>query len=260
MHRGTTWTPWTRRSTAFESAAVRASTEGRCGWPLRSGTGTTARTGCCRSNGKAANGKSRKPLRSTGCGEVARRGSSAVEPDDLLAVRPHADEPDRHPDEVGDEAEVVARLAGQVAGRAAGAEVEVETRQLLVLRRRRVEDRLVVGEGVEDGAFLGAVANRDPQRAEAAEDVELGDRQRVHAVEADRVAQRHQVHPAAAPPPSRRRPELVAALQHLLADLVFELGREGTGADPRRIGLGDSPDLVDVLRPDTGADAGRAGD
>ena len=55
----------------------------------------------------------------------------------------------------------------------------VEARQLLVLGRGRVQDRLVVGEAVEDGALLGAVADRDPQRLDAAEYVELGDRQRV---------------------------------------------------------------------------------
>ena len=112
----------------------------------------------------------------------------------------------------------------------------------------------MVGEAVEDGALLRAVADRDPQRADAAEHVELGDRQRVHAVEADRVAQGDQVHPAAAPPPAGGGAELVAALDHLLADLVVELGREGPGADPGRVGLGDPPDLVDVGRADAGAD------
>src|SRR5262245_55024403 len=69
---------------------------------------------------------------------------SGVEPDRLLAIRPDADQADRDTDEIGDEAKIVACLLGQVCGAAAGAEVNVEARQLLVLRRRRVEDRLVV--------------------------------------------------------------------------------------------------------------------
>ena len=50
------------------------------------------------------------------------------------------------------------------------------------------------------------------------------------------------------------------ALEHLPADVVVELGRERPGADPGRVGLGDPPDLVDVGRPDAGADRRRAGD
>ena len=90
--------------------------------------------------------------------------------------------------------------------------------------------------------------------------VELGDRQRGHPVEAHRVAQGDQVDPAAAPLAAGRRAVLVAALEHVPPDLVVELGREGPGADPGRVGLGDAPDLVDVGGPDAGADAGGAGD
>src|SRR5215203_6753265 len=185
---------------------------------------------------------------------------SGIEPDDLLAIGSDADQADWHADEVSDEAEIIARLLRQVSGVAAGGEVKLESRHLLVLRRRRMEDRLVVGEGVEHRPFLGAVADRDAQRADAAEDVELGDRQRIHAVEANRVAEGDEVHPATAPPPPGGRAELVATLQHLLTDVVEELGREGAGADPRRIGLGDPPDLVNVLRTDAGANASGSGD
>ena len=118
----------------------------------------------------------------------------------------------------------------------------------------------MVGEALQHGAFLGAVADRHAQRPDAAEDVELGDRQRVHAVEADRVAEGDEVHPAGAAPAAGGRPELVAALDDPLAGLVLELGREGAGADPGRVGLGDAPDFGDVGRADAGADRRRAGD
>ena len=39
-----------------------------------------------------------------------------------------------------------------------------------------------------------------------------------------------------------------------------QLGREGAGPDPGRVGLGDPPDLGDVGRADAGADGRRAGD
>ncbi len=93
-----------------------------------------------------------------------------------------------------------------------------------------------------------------------AQHVELGDRQRVHPVEADGVAQRDQVHPAAAPAAAGGGAELVAALDHPLADLVVQLGREGPGADPGRVGLGDPPDLVMSVGPTPAPTHGGAGD
>ena len=77
-----------------------------------------------------------------------------------------------------DEVEVVARLARQVGLAAAVADVVVEARELLVLGVGRVEDRLVVRELVEHGSLAGAVADRDPQRVDPGEHVELGDRER----------------------------------------------------------------------------------
>ena len=67
-------------------------------------------------------------------------------------------------------------------------------------------------------------------------------------VEARGVAQRDQVEPAAAAVAAGRRAELAAQLAQVRAELVVELGRERPGADPRRVGLGDAPDLVDVGR------------
>ena len=112
----------------------------------------------------------------------------------------------------------------------------------------------MVGE-LSRTAPSGAVADGDAEGADAREDVELGDREGVHAVEPDGVAQGHQVHPAAAAAAAGGGAELAAALAGSGRRLVLELGGEGAGADAGRVGLGDPPDLVDVARSDAGADA-----
>ena len=94
----------------------------------------------------------------------------------------------------------------------------------------------------------------------AAEDVELVDHQVADAVDRHRVAQRHRVEPAAAALPSGGGAELVALLQQVAAGLVVELGREGPGADARRVGLDDAEHVVDLERADAAAGAGAAGD
>ena len=123
-----------------------------------------------------------------------------------------------------------------------------------------MQHRLVVGERRQLAAVGALVAGADLERVETAEDVELGDDECRHAVDAGRVAQRHEVGPAAAPRAARRGAELAAALAQFLADLVVQFGRERPGPDARRVGLGDAPDLGDVARADTGADTGSTGD
>src|SRR5204863_3666160 len=105
-----------------------------------------------------------------------------------------------------------------------------------------------------------AIADADAQRIDSRENVELGDGQRGHAIEADGVAQRDLVEPAAAAWPPGGGPHLAPALAKPLAELVLELRREWPRADARRVGLCDPPDLVDVPGPDAGTDAGRARD
>src|SRR5688500_5906651 len=78
--------------------------------------------------------------------------------DDLVAVRAHPNERDRGPGVVGYGLEVLARLLRQVLLAATVADIGLEAGQLLVLRLDGVDDRLVVGELVEDGAVGVAVA------------------------------------------------------------------------------------------------------
>ena len=65
----------------------------------------------------------------------------------------------------------------------------------------------------------------------------------------DRVAQRHEVQPAAAAPSAGGGAELATHRDQVLADLVVELGRQWPGADARRIRLEHADDRVDLERP-----------
>ena len=163
-------------------------------------------------------------------------------------------------EEVLDEAEVVARGLRQVLEAAGARDVLVPTRQLGVGARDLVQDRLVVGELAEACALGPRVLRGHGKRIDAGEDVELRDREAGEAVESHRVAERHEVEPAAAPGAASGGTELAARLAQAVAHLVVELRGEGAGAYPRDVGLGDAPGLVDVLRPHPRADAGRAGD
>ncbi len=125
----------------------------------------------------------------------------------------------------------------------------------------------MVGELVEAGALGMAVAGRDPQRVDPGEDVELGDRQRGHAVQAGGVAQADGVEPAAAARRgrwwcrTRRRPSRPARRPRRARRSASSISLgNGSGADARGVGLGDAPDLVDGGGADAGADAGGAGD
>ena len=75
------------------------------------------------------------------------------------------------------------------------------------------------------------------------EDVQLVEHEVAGAVDGHGVAQRDRVEPAAAAPPAGGGAELAALLQQVAARLVVQLGGEGTGADPRGVGLQDADDL-----------------
>ena len=95
---------------------------------------------------------------------------------------------------------------------------------------------------------------------DAREDVQLVEGDRADAVHGDGIAQRHDVQPADPPRSPGDRPELVAARGDPGADLVVELRRIGSGADPGRVRLNDPDHLVHLERPDPPAGASAAGD
>ena len=116
-------------------------------------------------------------------------------------------------------------------------------------------DGLVIGELVEAHAVGPEVAHRHTERVDPGEGVELGDRDAGEGVEADGVAKRDEVEPAAAPRPPGGGTELAAGLADAVAELVVELRRERARADTRGVGLHHAPDRVDVLGANPCADA-----
>ena len=110
---------------------------------------------------------------------------------------------------------------------------------------------------MEHLAFV-AVAGADRDLGERVEHVELGEGERVEAVDAHRVADDDGVEPAAAARAAGGGAELLAAL----ADLVFEgaadLRGQRAGAHARGVGLGDAEDAVDARGRDAEAGGGSA--
>ena len=131
-------------------------------------------------------------------------------------------------------------------------------RERPVLGDDLLEDPGLGREALQELALV-AVARAHRDVAEPGQDVGLGQRDPVDAVDPAGVAHGHGVEPAAAAGPARRGPELVASGRDLLPRLVEELGRERPAADPRRVGLGDAEDAVDRPGPDAEPGAGPAG-
>src|SRR5690606_39293012 len=73
-------------------------------------------------------------------------------------------------------------------------------------------------------------------------------------VDPGRIAQRHEIEPAAPAPSTGHGAVLATELDHPVAICVVELGGEGAGPHPGDVGLGDADHLVDVPGADSGAD------
>jgi hypothetical protein len=86
-----------------------------------------------------------------------------------------------------------------------------------------VHHGLVVGIEVERRLVAAAVARTDGNRADARQDVELGDAEVRERVDSRGVAQADEVDPADAAGAARRRPVLAAGLADLVAQVVVEL-------------------------------------
>ncbi len=82
-----------------------------------------------------------------------------------------------------------------------------------------------------------AVADADPKPVDAIEDVQLGQRDSVDAVDLDRLSDQHRVKPATAARPAGYGAEFAAALAEQPARRVFEFGRKRAAANARGIGL-----------------------
>ena len=107
-----------------------------------------------------------------------------------------------------------------------------------------------------DGGVALAVAlvgDADLDLVEAAEDVELGDREVGETVDARGVVDDDRVVPAAATLASGGDAVLMADLAEKVARLVEELRGERARADAGEVGLGDAEDALDLGGADAGA-------
>jgi hypothetical protein len=182
--------------------------------------------------------------------------TTPVPQDRLFAPRSGGDDAGAGLGLVLDEPDVVLRLDGEVV---VGGDAD---RRLLPALEGAVLGLVVVvgdGEGGEGVPRLAAdlVAGADADLVEFVQDVELGDRQLVEAVEHDGGAQDGQVEPAGAAGTAGHGAEFVAALAQMLAVGVVQLRGEGAAADAGGVGLGHADHGVDVLRghAEAGADA-----
>src|SRR3954469_17041474 len=166
----------------------------------------------------ASTARARAPL-------LRRRGPSRAHHEALLTCRSDADDRDRHAAELLEEPHVLLRLLRQVLELPYVADLVAPSWELLPHGLRLVEQGLV-GRDVVVRLVAGAIADTHPQRLEAAEHVELREREVGEAVESRRVPQHAAVEPAAPTLAPGRRPELRAPLPHPLAVCVECLGRE----------------------------------
>mmetsp|Transcript_23197 Transcript_23197/g.54782 ORF Transcript_23197/g.54782 Transcript_23197/m.54782 type:complete len:566 (+) Transcript_23197:2995-4692(+) len=114
-----------------------------------------------------------------------------------------------------------------------------------------------------DQLAIQFVADADLDLGQAIQHIELGQAQAGDAVDDGGTLQRSRVQPAAAARTTGDRAPLLPDGGQVVADgaghLPVELGREGAGADARRVGLGDAEHVVQHLRPHAGARGGIAG-
>src|SRR5207247_279277 len=96
---------------------------------------------------------------------------------------------------------------------------------------------------------VDAVPDADLDLRQSGKDVELVEDDAADAVHLDRVAQRHEIEPAASPLASGRRAVFTAALNEMCAHLIVQLGRQRTRANPGGVRLEDTDHLVDLARP-----------
>src|SRR5659263_225277 len=174
-----------------------------------------------------------------------------------------ADHFHRHIRLLGDQVEVVTRLAGQVGQLANAADVFFPPGHGLINRAAMIKSGLMRREidKVLALAVVGVLVHgADLDLVETGKHVQLGDGQAGEPVQPHRVLENDQIEPAAAPLAPGGGAVFVPLPDQLVAQLVGQLGGEGTLADTGGVSLTDAHDLVDHRRTDSGADTGRAGD
>ncbi len=167
----------------------------------------------------------------------------------MRALRAGRDQHHGHLADDFERADVLARLGRQVAELGRASRRRGPALQRFVDRRARGELRRVAGH-LGDDVRSALIRRAHLQLIEAVEHVELGDGDRGHPVDADRVADRHGVEPSAASRPARGRAVLLARLAQSLAHRIEELGRQRSSADARRVRLRHAEHGPNRSRPD----------
>lgn len=132
------------------------------------------------------------------------------------------------------------------------------------------------GEGFVDGFAVGELAgaagevggahavdfvgDTDFEFAEGVENVEFGDGETVHAVDADGVATDDGIKPTTTAFSAGGGSKFGAAIAEGFANSFYHFGGEGAFADAGGVGFGDTDDAIDDGGANSGADAGAAGD
>src|SRR3954468_24486985 len=209
--------------------------------PSRRSRGPRARASRSDPARDASTARARAPL-------LRRRGPSRAHHEALLTCRSDADDRDRHAAELLEEPHVLLRLLRQFLELPYVADLVVPSGELLPHGLGLVEQGLV-GRDVVVRLAAGAIADADAQRLEAAEHVELREREVGQAVEPRRVPQHAAVEPAAPTLAPGRRAELGPTLAQPDARGVERLRRERAAADARDVRLRDADDALDVRRP-----------
>src|ERR1700723_1146214 len=97
------------------------------------------------------------------------------------------------------------------------------------------------------------VADADFDGIDSGQDVELGERERPHPVDASGVAREHTVEPSDTSRTSGGSAEFVALFAQRIRQVASKLARKGSGADARRVALADAEHSFEIARTDTGA-------
>src|SRR5580704_9515041 len=170
-----------------------------------------------------------------------------------IALRPRRNHPDFDLEEVGDKAEIFDGGFGQLAcvfdavGRLA------PTWERLVLRLDALKLFGQRGHFIDRLAFIG-VTGADLNFALRVEDVELGDHQRIDAVDHLRVAQHGEVKPAATARASGDSAKFLSAFANRLRVEIGHFGWKWAATNARCVCLRDSQDMLDLCGRNSDAD------
>src|SRR5207247_5651702 len=180
------------------------------------------------------------------CPRLARSRTRLAKCEHPVAGSARTNELHAHAERILDERHVVAGGRGE----AIRADLVLPPVESLEDRTAVMEVALVRRKLLALDPVRKPIADAHRYLGDAREQVQLGQRKRGDAVQADREAKRDEIEPTAASLASCDSAELVPGLPHACLGVALDLARERPLADPRHVRLGAAGDLVDPLRPD----------